>query len=1038
MRCPTGVPSVVSGEPWAEPALSAYRPTMRSSSWVPLVLVGAAGLLTAQIAAAAPAHSTHAHRKTSSGQSQPDPAEGFLKITAAAGVRGTPRTVRGIQWQRPVVTSSPMSAAASSAVAPPAPDPWSRFVHQRGGAWQSAWDQATQTPVRVWGEGLPAPGTMASPELAEAFARQVLSDHLELWAPGTQASDFRLVSNHTDGDIRTLGFVQSYRGLSVVGGQMSFRFKRDRLVVIAAEAIPNLAVEVPSQRSRMSAAQLGAMGAKVGQELTALGLPAQAKVVAAGNAEPLILPIIGDRSVLGARVVVPFHVEGAAAGRWMLYADAETGATVGFESLTFYGQGKLLYRVAPRHPGAGRVNRPVNRMSVTVGGTPSMTTLDGTVTWPGELPQTLTPSVSGQLITMVNKAGMLASTSLILQPNGEAVWDASADPIADAQLNVAVHIGEVKEFVRTFAPAMPTLDAAITTNLNIDMECNASFDGKDLNFYRSSTRCQNTGLLADVVYHEFGHAMHFHSIIQGVGRLDGAFSEGLSDFLAVNITDDAGMGRGFFYGETPLRELDPPNREPRWPEDIGEIHKTGIIYGSAMWDLRKAFIMEKGRAVALPLINRLFYASVQRASDIPTTLVEILLADDNDGNLANGTPNECTILDVFGRHGLRMVSGVSDAPGAIEVEGAGTQEVSFTLLGRSPRCTSDLVTSFEVAWFAGPRGLPTPSKIQATRVGETERWTAQLPLPVFDAMKYTATVTFGSTIKVLLPDNLGDPMYSLYEGETLKLLCANMDANPLTQGWTATEGWGWGAAVASGTGDPHASYSGQSFLSMTPGADYEADAKYKLTLPTIDVGRYSDVRLQYRRWLTVEDSEFDQATIAVNDKVVWRNVSDNRGNDSSLHHLDREWRFHDVPLSSRFRGGELSLTFNLATDGGLEFGGWAIDDLCVVADPNAICGDGKLSGPEECDEGDDNADKPNQCRIDCKVAACGDGIVDRGEECDDGDPSDRCAVTCLLNQEESGCCSAGGGNPTTSLLLSLGVLSLVLRRRRSSRQEARA
>jgi MYXO-CTERM domain-containing protein len=996
---------------------------MRSSSRVSLVLVAAAGLLTAQAASAAPVSRTPAK------QPSLDPAEGVLKITAAAGVAGTPRRVRGIQWQRPVVTSSTMSAVAASASAPPAPDPWSRFVHQRGGSWQSAWDLATQTPVRVWGEGLAAPGSMASPAAAERFALQVLADHLELWAPGTQVSDYRLVSNHTDGDIRTLGFAQTYRGLDVVGGQMSFRFKRDRLVVIAAEAIPNLSVEVP-RRSRISATQLGSMRARIGQGLAALGLPAAAKVEPAGSAQPLILPIIGDAAVLGARVVVPFHVEGAAAGRWLLYADAETGETVGFESLTFYAQGKLLYRVAPRHPNAGRENRPVNRMNVLVNGTAALSAVDGTIFWAGDAAQNLTPMVTGQLVTVVNKAGALATTTLTLQPNGQAVWDATADATTDAQLNVAVHIGEVKEYVRAFAPAMPTLDSAITTNVNIDMECNASFDGKDLNFFRSSTRCQNTGLLADVVYHEFGHAMHFHSIIPGAGRLDGAFSEGLSDFLAASITDDAGMGRGFFYTEAPLRDLDPANKEPRWPEDIGEIHKTGIIFGAAMWDLRKALITRLGRATAIPLVNKLFYASVQRASDIPTTLVELLLADDTDGNLANGTPNECEILDVFGQHGLRVVSGVSEAPGAVRSEvAAAMQEVSFTLLGRSPRCSSDVVSSFEVSWAPGTRGLPQTGKVQATRVGTTERWTAQLPLPVFDTMKFMATITFGSTIKLQLPDNAGDQMYSLYEGETIPLLCTTMDTSPFTEGWTGTEGWDWGPASTTGSTDPRGSFSGERFVAMGMGQDYGPDLTYTLNLPTIDVGRYSDVRLQYRRWLAVEDSEFDQATINVNGKVVWRNVSDNRGNDSALHHIDREWRFQDVPLSSRFRGGEMDLSFALTTDGGLEFGGWAIDDLCVVADPNSICGDGRLSGQEECDEGGDNADKPNECRIDCKLAACGDGIVDRGEECDDGDPSDRCAVTCLLNHDESGCCSAGG-NPAASALLSLGVLALVMRRRR--------
>ena len=39
------------------------------------------------------------------------------------------------------------------------------------------------------------------------------------------------------------------------------------------------------------------------------------------------------------------------------------------------------------------------------------------------------------------------------------------------------------------------------------------------------------------------------------------------------------MGRGFFYGDLPLRELDPDDKEHSWPQDIREIHYTGLIYG---------------------------------------------------------------------------------------------------------------------------------------------------------------------------------------------------------------------------------------------------------------------------------------------------------------------------------------------------------------------------------------------------------------------------------------------------------------------------
>src|SRR6185295_9560938 len=193
----------------------------------------------------------------------------------------------------------------------------------------------------------------------------------------------------------------------------------------------------------------------------------------------------------------------------------------------------------------------------------------------------------------------------------------------------------------------------------------AFFDGKSVNFFHASMRCQNTGLIQDVVYHEYGHAVHTAEIIAGVGGFDGAMSEGAADFFAAQITGDPGMGRGFFYSDMPLRDLDPPNNENRWPQDIGEIHKTGIIFGGTFWDLRKALIASLGQTQAIPLTEKLYLGALRRSVNIPSSLVEVLATDDDDGDLSNGTPHECAIRDAYGRHGLRTVSGAISAPDRI-------------------------------------------------------------------------------------------------------------------------------------------------------------------------------------------------------------------------------------------------------------------------------------------------------------------------------------------------------------------------------------
>jgi hypothetical protein len=203
-------------------------------------------------------------------------------------------------------------------------------------------------------------------------------------------------------------------------------------------------------------------------------------------------------------------------------------------------------------------------------------------------------------------------------------------------------------------------------------------------------------------------------------------------------------------------------------------------------------------------------------------------------------------------------------------------------------------------------------------------------------------------------------------------------------------------------------------------------------MPPLQIGQWTDVHLQYRRWLAVEDSHFDQARVTVGNQQAWLNFSQNMGDSSSAQHIDLEWRFHDVPVSGFQAGHTLNIGWDLTSDEGLEFGGWAIDDVCVVANTRGVCGDGVVTAHEACDDGANNADRANMCRTWCQLPTCGDGIVDDGEACDEGPTGNGdCTNTCERVEPPSlgGCCSAerGAGGSCALGLLTLG---LVLRRRR--------
>jgi MYXO-CTERM domain-containing protein len=146
--------------------------------------------------------------------------------------------------------------------------------------------------------------------------------------------------------------------------------------------------------------------------------------------------------------------------------------------------------------------------------------------------------------------------------------------------------------------------------------------------------------------------------------------------------------------------------------------------------------------------------------------------------------------------------------------------------------------------------------------------------------------------------------------------------------------------------------------------------------------------------------------------------------------------FADVALSSRIFAKEVQVRWEIEADDGFELGGWTLDDVCIVANVNSVCGDGRLSGAEQCDDGASNADVADTCRTTCRIPRCGDGIIDELEVCDDGndDDGDTCDATCQPVEidpgDRGGCCSTSSDPRAPLLPLGAVALLLLYRRRR--------
>ncbi|MFT3692831.1 MAG: hypothetical protein QM831_06805 [Kofleriaceae bacterium] len=819
--------------------------------------------------------------------------------------------------------------------------------------WQQIWDRDTDVPLRMWGPSIPFFASTANATTAENAARQMLAKFSSVLAPGASVADLQLITNELDASqtIRTVAFQQYAQGIPVLGGAVAFTFERDHLVMISSTALPNVRVTTPAARL-----------AHVDLEASAHQFLADANIATTtlGHGDRVIVPIVRER---GARktVAIEYHVADTVtvqstgeAGQWDVWLDATTGAPIARKSNLLFASGTVLFDIPNRYPSNGRVQVGAPNADHVVNGAVATSDANGLVTWTGVSPATVAPVTAGSLISVTTAQGTADTGSLSLADGGSVTWNESADGMADAQLDAFVFASTAKQFVRDHLnPSARTttfLNKKNSVTVNENDVCNAFSTGNAEHFFAAgasgNTNCENTGRIADVVYHEFGHSVHNNSYIPGEGAFDGSLSEGLADTLAVSITGDHGMGKGFFVGsDEALRDVQATHPKV-WPQDAdGEPHDEGEIIGEALWDTRVALQAKYGDAAGFDVFKAVYYTGVmQHAADIPSSLPAALLGNDDDGDLSNGTPDSCEITAAFAKHGLASTEQAVTALVGLKPPTLTNLTVSLpqNATGGNPACPTPTITSATLNWHvAGGTATDIPMTVDA------DHYTGDLPSQADGTVVlYHIAVVLSDGTKLQFPDNKADPDYQAFIGKVTPIQCFDFEAD--AQGWTHTgtgggrgsvaDEWEVGMPLGIG-GDPTAAHGGNNALGQdfgdtdTGDGDYDDGTKSSASSPQIMIpADATNVRLQYYRWLGVEDGAYDQAQIFANDMSVWQNfTSPGDPQTNEVNHVDREWRFQDVDITAQATPGmPLTLKYELDSDQGLTLAGWNIDDVCVV------------------------------------------------------------------------------------------------------------
>jgi hypothetical protein len=372
-------------------------------------------------------------------------------------------------------------------------------------------------------------------------------------------------------------------------------------------------------------------------------------------------------------------------GSWEMLVDAHTGEVLSFEDKNHYAEVKG--GVLPV------TNDGISPDGVEQAGWPmpfdNVSTTSGTITTDtgGNLNATgnMTSNLSGQYIRMNDNCG-----SISLTQNGGIDFgtsggtDCTTPGFGGAGNTHASRTGfyelnRIKEMARAFLPGNTWLTQQLTSNMNINNTCNAFWNGSTVNFYRSGGGCFNTGEIAGVFDHEWGHGMDANDAVPSIASPSG---EGVADIYTALRLNDSCIGRNFRStvcsgnGDpcltcTGVRDIDYLKRQSGQPHDYswsnancgGSVHCVGGVYSEAVWSLWKRILTaapyNMDNNTAHEVVNRLTFIGAGATGtwfsggppfggcSSTSGYMNYLAADDDNGNINDGTPHMTAIFNAF-------------------------------------------------------------------------------------------------------------------------------------------------------------------------------------------------------------------------------------------------------------------------------------------------------------------------------------------------------------------------------------------------------
>jgi Zn-dependent metalloprotease len=530
---------------------------------------------------------------------------------------------------------------------------WQNFLANHG-TWYVHFNETNAKPHKAFGKPIAIPGTDVVSK-AEYFIQEMLEGF------NIPTDQLVFVNATRNSHAQHVFFKQQYEGRDVLNAKLSVRFATtDEVVGFSADVYSNLSVDEP-EIDASEAAGFAVQG--LTHEVLSVEAQSDWKVLAMpkyASKETAFRPVF--------EVTVFTEDEDGIPANYLTYVDAVNGSVLMRTNLVAHcaseppGSASAVVTddVSLTQPFAPETNTLLPNLEVTQGGSTFHTDASGNVE--GLNPGNATFTMRGLWSEVFNNGTTPSFTTSIVNGVNNVDWGANAD---SKESSAFYHVNIIHDYMKSKFPNFTGLDSPLETNVDVAGTCNAFYNGTSINFYTEGAGCNSYALVADVVYHEYGHGIndrYYQS--QSAFFQNGAMNEGYADIWAIGITNNPILGQGNSQSlpDNYIRRYD---IDPKiYPQDIvGQVHADGEIIAGAWWQLAENF---GDLQQMMDLYSATFDAAItgpngNEGEVYVDILVEALQVDDSpvnggDNDITNGTPNDLDIINAFDAHGITLLS----------------------------------------------------------------------------------------------------------------------------------------------------------------------------------------------------------------------------------------------------------------------------------------------------------------------------------------------------------------------------------------------